>query len=209
MPGGLESNAVEQRLPDDVLPFPPAVNSDGTNGALHRAYDDSLFKKKSRRGFFLLPVFVAAVLLLWIVHLCRLMMSRKVESLAHVRRLSGREEGEKEEKVAVASVQDICGALEGPGPSREEEAGTHALPPGSPAASSEPIAEEEQPRKRKRKTKWLEEAPEQQGKEARVGEPPISQSKPFFAVVRKNIIRPVSFNFSVKVSYQLSKITCC
>lgn len=115
-------------------------------------------RRQAHKAFYLLPA-VAIMLLLLNMYLCRLKLSENVDEGDRIRRLASREHGKEGEREAGSRAPDLCRLLEKTVSSHEKEGGTQAPSPPRPAALSEAVAEkeDEELRKRKRKTKWLEE----------------------------------------------------
>lgn len=113
------------------------------------------FGRQLHKALYLLQA-VAIMLLLLNIYLCRLKKSKNVGAGSRARRLARGEDGKEREDEAGSMAPELCGLLEAAVSSHQEDGGTQDLSLPPPAALTTIFPEDEKPRKRKRKAKWIE-----------------------------------------------------
>lgn len=125
-----------------------------------------------------LPAVAVIVFLLLFMYICSLGKSKESGVRGRFRKLSEKE-GEEREKDVGSRIEDVCGRVE---EAVSFQGAAQTASPGPSPAATKNVFEEKSPRKRKRKTRWLEEqlpVAAQSTKKAREGKSTMSLLKPF------------------------------
>lgn len=147
----------EEQQAFDLVGFVPSPLTDSHNlhKIVRRFHHFSHPSKRGSRAFYTL--FIITFLLFATLTLleCRFVISKQMEAGSFVRRLATK--NDEEEKDLLQNIMELCGIIPGSeAPLEGEEAVPLALLPEPSAGPSEAAPETEEPRKKKRKTKWLE-----------------------------------------------------
>lgn len=158
---GEATSAPQQTVEElgSVFPFPLSVEEHVNGTERSRQQIKSCFRsgKQPHKALYLLPA-VALMLLLLNMYLCRLKKSQNVGAGDRIRRLANDVDLKGEKGKVGSRALELCGLLEGAVSSHEDERGIQAQLVQRPAALSEAVAEEKATlKKRKAKTRWLEE----------------------------------------------------
>lgn len=169
---------------NDFLSSPSVNDSGGIHEASLQIFDNFPFQRPTHNTHVTLPVVAAIVFLLLFMYFCGYKENNESGVRGRIRRVAGTE-GKEEAKNAGSKMEDVCGVVE-KAVSLKEPA--HTAPPRPLPASAEVVFGKEEPRKRKRKTRWLEQdspPAAQPAKKARKGESLISLLKPFCSSRKK------------------------
>ena len=150
---------------------PNVLSTASTEDGIEALYAPVSFSPPSfrplRKAKTLLSLFVAAAFVVSALYLCRPHKSKDVKGGLGVRRLANGE-GSDDGKKNPSPLTQICGELDGSRQSAEPQA---TAPETTPAqmtpAPPEPVADADKPRKRKRKTNWLETSEASQSPQAK------------------------------------------
>lgn len=145
-------HAGEELVFDNFLSSPFVEDSGGTIEALLQVPVYLPLKRPIHNARAALPFVAAIVFLLLFMYVCSSEKNSELAVKSRLRRLSGNE-GKEKEKDAGSKTEGVCGMVEEAVSFQGAE--QTALPEPSPAATKA-VFEEERPRKKKMKTRWLE-----------------------------------------------------
>lgn len=164
---------VEELVHSVHFPFSIAKHLNGAERAPQQTGRFFGVRRQAYKAFYLLSA-TAIILLLLSMYRCWLQKSKNVEAGELIRELASEDDGKGGEGEAGSRLPELCGFLEERVSLDERQVGIQAPPVQRPAAFFGAVAmEDEKPRKKKRKAKWVKEGAagaREQTKKARPGE---------------------------------------